>query len=77
MGHFAELYSKRLGIRVEILQKTLWGDYFVNAKAKRIFKGAQVRGRGEKIGRGEEGIAGKEKWYGLRMFIFPFHSGQS
>ena len=55
MGHFAELYSKRLGIRVEILQKTLWGDYFVNAKAKRIFKGAQVRGRGEKRGRGEGG----------------------
>ena len=50
VSHFAELYSKRLGIRAEILQKTLWGDYFVNAKAKRIFKGAQVRGRRRKRG---------------------------
>lgn len=43
VSHFAEMYAKKLGIRVDILNKTLWGDYFLNTKSKRIFKGAQVR----------------------------------
>ena len=43
VSHFAELYSKKLGIRADVLNKTLWGDYFLNTKSKRIFKGAQVR----------------------------------
>ncbi len=42
VNHFAELYAKKLGIRAEILRRTLWGDFFLNTKAKRIFKGAQV-----------------------------------
>jgi len=25
-----------------VLRKTLWGDYYVNTKAKKILKGAQV-----------------------------------
>lgn len=62
VSHFAELYSKRLGIRAEILQKTLWGDYFVNAKAKRIFKGAQVRGRRRKRGEVQGKRSGTHKY---------------
>lgn len=42
MSHFAELYGKKLGIRQEVLRRTLWGDFFLNSKAKRIFKGAMV-----------------------------------
>ncbi|XP_062868569.1 elongation factor-like GTPase 1 [Trichomycterus rosablanca] len=42
---FAEIYSKKMGIRSEILQKTLWGDFYLNTKAKKIMKGAQVKGK--------------------------------
>lgn len=42
MSHFAEMYAKKLGINAEVLKKTLWGDYFLNNKTKRILKGAQV-----------------------------------
>ncbi|XP_064391164.1 elongation factor-like GTPase 1 isoform X2 [Halichondria panicea] len=45
VSHFAELYSKKLGIRADVLNKTLWGDYFLNTKSKRIFKGAQAKGK--------------------------------
>ena len=42
INHFAQLYAKKLGIKANVLEKTLWGDYFLNTKSKRIFKGAQV-----------------------------------
>ncbi|KAJ0056722.1 hypothetical protein NL108_012665 [Boleophthalmus pectinirostris] len=42
---FAKIYSERLGVRAEVLQKTLWGDFYLNAKAKKIMKGAQVKGK--------------------------------
>ena len=42
---FADLYSSKLGISKRILMKTLWGDYFLNAKAKKIFKGAYAKGK--------------------------------
>ncbi|XP_071776951.2 elongation factor-like GTPase 1 isoform X1 [Centroberyx gerrardi] len=42
---FAHIYSQRMGIRAEVLLKTLWGDFYLNAKAKKIMKGAQVRGK--------------------------------
>jgi len=42
INHFAQLYARKVGIKVSILEKTLWGDFFLNAKSKRIFKGAQV-----------------------------------
>lgn len=42
---FARLYSAKLGIREDILRKTLWGDYYLNAKAKRILKGAQEKAK--------------------------------
>lgn len=40
--HFAELYSAKLGFKAEVLLKTLWGDFFLENKTKRIRKGAQV-----------------------------------
>ncbi|XP_076012451.1 elongation factor-like GTPase 1 [Genypterus blacodes] len=43
--HFAHIYSQRMGIRVEVLLKTLWGDFYLNAKAKKIMKGAQAKGK--------------------------------
>ncbi len=40
--NFADIYSAKLGFKREILIETLWGDYFLNAKTKRIMKDAQV-----------------------------------
>lgn len=40
--HFAHIYSERMGIKKEVLLKTLWGDFYLSMKAKRIMKGAQV-----------------------------------
>ena len=42
---FADLYSAKLGISKRILMKTLWGDYFLNMKAKKILKGAFTKGK--------------------------------
>ncbi|XP_056115098.1 elongation factor-like GTPase 1 [Rhinichthys klamathensis goyatoka] len=42
---FAEMYSQRMGIRFWVLLKTLWGDFYLNAKAKKIMKGAQSKGK--------------------------------
>ena len=42
VSHFTELYAKKLGIQADVLRKTLWGDFFLNAKTKRIYRGAQV-----------------------------------
>lgn len=42
ISHFAELYSKKLGISADLLKKTLWGDYYLDAKNKRIRRGALV-----------------------------------
>ncbi|KAM4744992.1 elongation factor-like GTPase 1 isoform 2-T3 [Anableps anableps] len=43
--HFAHIYSQRMGIRRELLLKTLWGDFYLNTKIKRIMKGAQAKGK--------------------------------
>ncbi|CAJ1048662.1 elongation factor-like GTPase 1 [Xyrichtys novacula] len=42
---FAHMYSQRMGIKAEVLLKTLWGDFYLNAKAKRIMRGAQAKGK--------------------------------
>lgn len=42
---FAALYSKKLGIKEETLKKTLWGDYYLDPKAKRVVKGDASKGR--------------------------------
>jgi ribosome assembly protein 1 len=45
VSHFTELYAKKLGIRSEVLRRTLWGDFYLNTKAKRIFKGALAKAK--------------------------------
>ncbi|XP_072938182.1 elongation factor-like GTPase 1 [Epargyreus clarus] len=42
---FAKLFSDKLGVREEILRKVLWGDFYLNAKAKRFMKGAQEKAK--------------------------------
>lgn len=42
---FAHIYSQKMGIRAEVLLRTLWGDFYLNAKAKKIMKGAQAKGK--------------------------------
>ncbi|XP_061193189.1 elongation factor-like GTPase 1 [Saccostrea echinata] len=42
---FAVLYASKLGINQEVLQRTLWGDFFLNTKTKRIMKGAQIKAK--------------------------------
>merc|ERR1719468_711274 len=38
--NFAEIYASKLGFKKEVLLKTLWGDYYMNTKTKRIMKNA-------------------------------------
>eukprot|EP00164_Ancoracysta_twista_P001011 GFYU01001320.1.p1 GENE.GFYU01001320.1~~GFYU01001320.1.p1 ORF type:complete len:1032 (+),score=360.14 GFYU01001320.1:92-3187(+) len=38
LNQFANLYAKKMGVRKEVLQKTLWGDFYLNAKTKTIVK---------------------------------------
>uniref|UniRef100_A0A4W5LRY0 Elongation factor like GTPase 1 n=1 Tax=Hucho hucho TaxID=62062 RepID=A0A4W5LRY0_9TELE len=42
---FAQIHSQRMGIRAEVLLRTLWGDFYLNAKAKKIMKGAHAKGK--------------------------------
>ncbi|KAK2853376.1 hypothetical protein Q5P01_006037 [Channa striata] len=42
---FAQIYSQKMGIRKQVLLKTLWGDFYLIAKAKKIMKGAQAKGK--------------------------------
>ncbi|KAK6644054.1 hypothetical protein RUM43_000319 [Polyplax serrata] len=42
---FAKMYHEKLGIHEGVLKKTLWGDYYLNTKSKRILKGAQVKAK--------------------------------
>ncbi|KAL3204819.1 hypothetical protein MRX96_041200 [Rhipicephalus microplus] len=41
-SQFAQLYAEKLGMKKQVLEKTLWGDYYLNAKTKRILKGGSV-----------------------------------
>ncbi|KAM5170895.1 elongation factor-like GTPase 1 isoform 2-T3 [Mantella aurantiaca] len=45
IDQFAQLYSQKVGIKSAVLQKTLWGDFYLNSKAKKIMKGAQSKGK--------------------------------
>ncbi|XP_053733471.1 elongation factor-like GTPase 1 [Synchiropus splendidus] len=45
LWQFAEIYSERMGIKADVLRKTLWGDFYLNAKAKKIMKGAKNKGK--------------------------------
>ena len=45
LSTFARIYSQRLGFSEAVLRKTLWGDFYVNSKTKRILRGAQDKGK--------------------------------
>uniref|UniRef100_A0A672K6U6 Elongation factor-like 1 n=1 Tax=Sinocyclocheilus grahami TaxID=75366 RepID=A0A672K6U6_SINGR len=40
-----KMYSQKMGICSSVLLKTLWGYFYLNAKAKKIMKGAQSKGK--------------------------------
>ena len=42
---FAELFARKLGVRRDVLERTLWGDYYVQPKEKRVCKGAFAKGK--------------------------------
>lgn len=42
---FAQFFSTKLGFSEKVLMKTLWGDYYLNSKTKRILKGAQEKAK--------------------------------
>lgn len=42
---FAEIFAKKLGFSEKVLSKTLWGDYYLNSKSKRIMRGAQEKAK--------------------------------
>ncbi|XP_011500123.1 PREDICTED: elongation factor Tu GTP-binding domain-containing protein 1 [Ceratosolen solmsi marchali] len=42
---FAKIFSDKLGFSEKVLSKTLWGDYYLNTKSKRIMKGAQEKAK--------------------------------
>lgn len=42
---FASIYEKKLGIKRNILEKVLWGDFFLESKTKRVLASKHLRGR--------------------------------
>ncbi|KAB8343178.1 hypothetical protein FH972_022768 [Carpinus fangiana] len=42
---FAAIYEKKLGIKRSLLEKVLWGDYYLDPKTKRILGSKHLRGR--------------------------------
>ena len=42
---FAKLYAEKLGVNEKVLQKTLWGDFYLHVKTKRVMKGAQEKAK--------------------------------
>ncbi|KAM0722463.1 hypothetical protein Q7P37_001904 [Cladosporium fusiforme] len=42
---FAALYEKKLGIKRQILEKVLWGDYYLDPKTKRVLGAKHLKGR--------------------------------
>ena len=42
---FAKIFADKLGFSERVLMKTLWGDYYLNMKLKRILKGAQAKAK--------------------------------
>lgn len=42
---FASLYERKLGIKRSVLEKVLWGDYFLDPKTKRVLSSKHLKGR--------------------------------
>ena len=45
IGVFAEIISKKHKISLDALRKTLWGDYYIDTKNKRILRHAQAKAK--------------------------------
>ena len=42
---FASLYEKKLGIKRSVLEKLLWGDFYLDPKTKRVLNSKHLKGR--------------------------------
>jgi ribosome assembly protein 1 len=42
---FASLYERKLGIKRSILEKVLWGDFYLDPKSKRVLSSKHLKGR--------------------------------
>ena len=42
---FATLYEKKLGIKKSVLEKVLWGDFYLEPKTKRVLGSKHLKGR--------------------------------
>ncbi|OUM64667.1 hypothetical protein PIROE2DRAFT_68145 [Piromyces sp. E2] len=42
---FAKIYAKKLGIKETLLKKCLWGDYYLDPKAKKVIGYKHLKGR--------------------------------
>lgn len=42
---FAGLYEKKLGIKRQLLEKVLWGDFYLDPKTKRVLSSKHLKGR--------------------------------
>jgi ribosome assembly protein 1 len=42
---FAAIYEKKLGIKRAVLEKVLWGDYYLDPKTKRVLGQKHLKGR--------------------------------
>lgn len=42
---FAAMYEKKLGIKRSVLEKVLWGDYYLDPKTKRVLGAKHLKGR--------------------------------
>ncbi|XP_043277301.1 elongation factor-like GTPase 1 isoform X2 [Venturia canescens] len=45
VGEFARIFAKKMGFSERVLLKTLWGDYYLNLRAKKIMKGATEKAK--------------------------------
>lgn len=45
IGQFASIYEKKLGIKRSILQKILWGDFYLDPKTKKVLAQKHLKGR--------------------------------
>ena len=42
---FARLYEKKLGIKQAVLERVLWGDFYLDPKTKRVLSSKHLKGR--------------------------------
>lgn len=46
---FGRLYEKKLGIKRSVLEKVLWGDFYLEPKSKRVLGSKHLKGRSLKL----------------------------